>query len=63
MQGLDRRLGNGGGCTALITVMVAGPALVLAWSFVAAHAMALWLLALAEAAAAHLVKVVRTLQG
>ncbi|MEV5747149.1 hypothetical protein AB0L00_04970 [Actinoallomurus sp. NPDC052308] len=62
MRGLDRRLGSGGGCAALIAMMVAGPALVLTWSFVTAHAMALWLLVLAAATAADLVKVVRTLR-
>jgi hypothetical protein len=61
VRGLDRRLGSGGGCIALIAAMVAGPVLVLTWSFVTAHAVALWLLVLAAAAAARLVKVVWTL--
>jgi hypothetical protein len=55
---VDRRLGNtGGGCLAIAALAIAGPLVVLAWSFFTAEAVAVWVIAVLSATIAHLLTV------
>ncbi|MEV5710268.1 hypothetical protein [Actinoallomurus sp. NPDC052274] len=55
---VDRRLGNtGGGCLAIAALAIAGPLVVLVWSFFTAEAVAVWVIAVLGATIAHLLTV------
>jgi hypothetical protein len=55
--GIDRKLGNGGGCLGVVALAIAGPLVVIGWSVFTAAAVALWVLAVLGAILVHLLTV------
>jgi hypothetical protein len=60
---LDRRLSNGGGCLAIVALMLAGPLLVLGYAAIATLAVPLWVLLVLAGTGAELVTTAVRLRG